>query len=80
MADGKKKWIKDAIKHPGAMTEAAKREGVSNSAYIEEHKHDSGRAGQRARLAETLKGMHHKHHQATTPHSKIRNSFYGKKG
>jgi hypothetical protein len=42
------------------MTEAAKREGVSNSEYIQEHKHDSGKAGQRARLAETLKGMHHK--------------------
>lgn len=55
----KKKWIKSAIKHPGAMTEAAKREGVSNSEYEKEHEHDSGKAGQRARLAETLKGIHH---------------------
>lgn len=63
MAEGKKKkrWIKQAISKPGAMTAAAKREGVSNSEYIAEHKHDSGKAGQRARLAETLKGMHHKH-------------------
>ncbi len=55
----KKKWIKSAIKHPGAMTAAAKREGVSNSEYIAEHKHDSGVSGKRARLAETLKHMNH---------------------
>jgi hypothetical protein len=61
MAEKKKhKWIKTAIKHPGAMTEAAKREGVSNSEYEKEHEHDSGKAGERARLAETLKGMHKK--------------------
>jgi hypothetical protein len=61
MADEKpkKKWIKSAIEKPGAMTEAAKREGVSNSEYEKEHEHDSGKAGKRARLAETLKGMHH---------------------
>ena len=59
----KKKWIKSAIKHPGAMTEAAKREGVSNSEYIKEHEHDSGKAGQRARLAKTLKDMHHSGHK-----------------
>ena len=34
-----------------AMTAAAKREGVSNSAYEQEHKGDSGTAGKRARLA-----------------------------
>lgn len=68
----KKKWIKSAIKHPGAMTEAAKREGVSNSEYISEHKHDSGKAGQRARLAETLEGMHHK------GRSRVK-AMYGKK-
>lgn len=56
----KKKFIKKAIKHPGAMTEAAKREGVSNSEYIKEHLHDSGKAGQRARLANTLTHMRHK--------------------
>lgn len=52
-----KNWIKGAIKHPGAMTEAAKREGVSNSKYEQEHKNDSGTAGKRARLAITLKHM-----------------------
>lgn len=56
----KKKWIKAAIKHPGAMTEAAEREGVSNSQYEKEHQHDSGKAGSRARLAMTLKGEKHK--------------------
>lgn len=56
----KKKWIQKAVKHPGAMTEAAKREGVSNSEYIAEHKHDSGKAGQRARFADTMRGMREK--------------------
>ena len=73
----KKKWIKEAIKHPGAMTEAAKREGVSNSEYIQEHKSDSGKAGQRARLAETLKGMHHKKHKGLKA---LQSSLYHKKG
>lgn len=49
--------IKSAIKHPGAMTAAAEREGVSNSSYEQEHKHDSGLAGERARFAITLKGL-----------------------
>lgn len=39
----------------GAMTAAAKREGVSNSEYEQEHKGDSGKAGKRARLALTMK-------------------------
>lgn len=43
----------------GAMTAAAKREGVSNSEYEQEHKGDSGLAGKRARLAITMKGWHH---------------------
>ncbi len=48
------KFIQDAIKKPGAMTASAKREGVSNSEYEQEHKHDSGKSGNRARLALTL--------------------------
>ena len=52
-----KNWIAGAIKHPGAMTAAAKREGVSNSSYEQEHKGDSGKSGQRARLALSLKGL-----------------------
>lgn len=69
-----KKWIKSAVKKPGAMSAAAKREGVSNNEYEQEHKHDSGKAGARARLALTLKGMHHK---GPTP-KEMRKSMYGK--
>ena len=43
----------------GAMTAAAKREGVSNSAYEQEHKGDPGTAGKRARLALTMKSWKH---------------------
>lgn len=43
----------------GAMTAAAKREGVSNREYEQEHKDDGGLAGKRARLAITMKGWHH---------------------
>lgn len=72
MADEpKKKWIKTAIKHKGAMTEAAKREGVSNSKYVAEHEHDSGKAGKRARLAKTLMHMHKDGHS-------LRKKMYGK--
>jgi hypothetical protein len=42
------------------MTAAAKREGVSNSQYEQEHKNDKGTAGKRARLAITLKHMRKK--------------------
>lgn len=59
MAD-KKKWIKGAVKHKGAMTEAAKSEGVSNSEYVAEHKHDSGKAGYRARFAATMAKIRNK--------------------
>ena len=47
------------IKHPGALTRAAKRAGESNSQYEQQHKHDSGKAGERARLA-LLMGSWHK--------------------
>ena len=57
---GKKHWVKDAIKKPGALKKAAAREGESPSKYIAEHAHDSGKAGQRARLAKTLTSMREK--------------------
>lgn len=50
----KKHFIKGAIKHPGAETAAAHKAGMSTHAYMEEHKHDSGTAGKRARLGLTL--------------------------
>lgn len=43
----------------GAMTAAARREGVSNSEYEQEHKDDSGKAGKRARLAITMSHWNH---------------------
>jgi hypothetical protein len=46
-----KHWIAGAVKHPGALTRAAKASGQSNSSYAREHQHDSGKAGQRARFA-----------------------------
>ena len=52
-----KNWIAGAIEHPGAMTAAAKREGLSNAEYEKKHEHDSGKAGKRARLALTLKNL-----------------------
>lgn len=54
-----KKWIKGAIKHPGVFKEAAERAGKSTHEFAEEHKHDSGKLGSRARLALTLGAMHH---------------------
>jgi hypothetical protein len=47
------------IKHPGAETAAAKRAGKSVHEYAEEHKHDSGTAGARARSALGFEAMHH---------------------
>jgi hypothetical protein len=55
----KKKWISGAIKHPGAFKAAAKRAGKTTREFAAEHAHDSGTLGKRARLAETLMGMHH---------------------
>lgn len=52
-----KNWIAGAIKKPGAMTAAADKEGVSNSQYEQKHKSDSGKSGDRARLAVVLKGL-----------------------
>lgn len=55
-----KNWIAGAIKKPGALH---KELGVPQGKKIPEKKLESaakkpGKEGQRARLAETLKGMH----------------------
>lgn len=55
----KKNFIKGAIKHPGALRNAASQTGMSTQAYSQKHKHDSGKAGQRSRLAITLSHMNH---------------------
>ena len=52
-----KKWIASAVKHPGAATAAAKREGLSVQAWARKHAHDPGVAGKRARLALQFKKM-----------------------
>lgn len=55
----KKKWIKGAIKHPGALTAKAKAAGMSPMEFARKHQHDSGTTGRQARLAMTLQKMHH---------------------
>jgi hypothetical protein len=52
-----KNWIAGAIKHPGALTRKAKKAGESTGAFASEHKHDSGKTGNQARLAMVLKGL-----------------------
>lgn len=54
-----KRWIQGAIKRPGALHEAL---GIPQgksipSAMLEKASHMSGRVGQEARLARTLKRM-----------------------
>lgn len=61
VAMSKEKWIQGAIKHPGALH---KELGVKQGEKIPAKKlkaaaKKGGKLGQRARLAETLKGMHH---------------------
>ena len=53
-------WVKGAIKHPGALIRSAERAHETSHEFAEEHKHDSGKTGNRARLALTLGKMHHK--------------------
>ncbi len=62
MAAKKKKWIKGAIKHEGALHEALhvpKDEKIPASKLRAAEK-KGGKVGREARLAETLKGMNHK--------------------
>jgi hypothetical protein len=60
MSEHKKKWIQEAIKHPGALHEEL---GVKKGEKIPAKKlakaaKAPGVEGRRARLAETLRGMH----------------------
>jgi hypothetical protein len=52
-----KNWIAGAIRHPGALRRSATAAGMSTHAFAEKHKHDSGKTGNRARLALTLGKM-----------------------
>jgi len=47
-------WIAGAIKKPGALKKSAAAAGESTMSFAREHKHDSGKTGQRSRLALTL--------------------------
>lgn len=55
-----KRWIKKAIKRPGAFSKKAKRAGMSTYAYAKKKKHASGRTGRQARLALTLRKLRRK--------------------
>lgn len=41
----------EVIRHPGAETASARAAGKSVHSFAESHKHSSGKAGKRARLA-----------------------------
>ena len=56
----KKKWMQDAVKHPGAATRAAKKEGMSVHEWAEENKGAGGVKGKRANLALTFAKIAHK--------------------
>jgi hypothetical protein len=58
-AEGSKNWIKGAIKHPGSLRKALHvKEGQKIPAKkLEAASHKSGKMGQRARLAKTLRSF-----------------------
>ena len=60
-----KHWIQGAIKHPGALhRELGVPQGQKIPAKkLEKAAHAGGKLGERARLAETLEGMHHGSHE-----------------
>ena len=52
-----KKWIKGAIKHPGALTRKAQAAGQSPMAFAASHRSAPGTTGKQARLAITLRDL-----------------------
>lgn len=48
------KWIQHAIKHKGAATKKAAREGLPVHEWAQKHHEDQGVTGKQARLALTL--------------------------
>lgn len=71
----KKHWIQGAIKHPGSFKKAAEAAGKTTREFAAEHEHDSGTLGNRARLAETLMGMHHK--KSKSPEDRMKGRYGG---
>lgn len=57
-APSKDHWITGAVKHPGAFTAEAKHAGKSVGQFAQEHVHASGKVGERARFALTMRAMH----------------------
>jgi hypothetical protein len=61
--DTKKNWIKGAIKKPGSLTATAKKagavkaDGTIKKDWLKTKAKESGKTGQRARLAITLSKM-----------------------
>jgi hypothetical protein len=55
----KEKGKFNPVKRPGAATAAAKREGLSLSAWEQKHKNDPGRVGREARFPMIAKKWHH---------------------
>lgn len=59
----KKKWIKNAIKHPGALTKTAKKAGAVKKgggikgSWLKKEAKGKGTTAKRARLAQTLKKL-----------------------
>lgn len=53
----KKLSIKKAIKRPGALTEKAKRAGLTLTQYANKHKKDKGLTGQQSRFYLTLRSI-----------------------
>lgn len=53
-----KKWIRGAIKHPGAFSAKAKAAGKTTREFAAEKADAPGTLGKQARLASTLMGMH----------------------
>jgi hypothetical protein len=51
---GGRRWIKKAIRRPGALRAKAKAAGMSTMAYARSHRKAKGRTGRQARLALTL--------------------------
>jgi len=56
-ASGSKKWMKKAVKRPGALTAKAKRAGMSVQTYAQKHEHDKGLTGEEARFAVTAEKL-----------------------
>lgn len=52
-----KKWIKGAIKRPGALTRKAKAAGMSTMAFARAKRGAKGTTGKQARLAITLRKL-----------------------